>query len=87
MCSESWHFVEHIVIIRNAISNGGGCPCPGIGDRALDVTDTQLHFVYNLLAYAGTLAPFPTVRRVPAVPQAPPHRALTERCDLLLTVR
>ena len=67
MCSESWHFVEHIVIIRNAISNGGGCPCPGIGDRALDVTDTQLHFVYNLLAYAGTLAPFPTVRRVLAV--------------------
>jgi hypothetical protein len=60
---ESWHLVEHIVIIRNAISNGGGCPCPGIGDRALDVSDTELHFVYNLFAYAGTLAPFPTVLR------------------------
>jgi len=53
---ESWHMVEHIVIIRNAIRNGG-CPCPGIGDVALGVTDTQLHFVYNLIAYAGTVLP------------------------------
>ena len=60
---ESWHLVEHIVIIRNAISNGGGCPCPGIGDQALNVTDTQLHFVYNVAAYAATLAAFPSVRR------------------------
>jgi hypothetical protein len=53
---ESWHMVEHIVIIGNVLRNGG-CPCPGIGDRALQVSDTQLHFVYNLLAYAGTLLP------------------------------
>ena len=28
---ESFHMVEHGVIIRNVIANGG-CPCPGIGD-------------------------------------------------------
>ena len=54
---ESWHLVEHLVIISEVLRNGG-CPCPGIGDQALDVTDTQLHFVYNTIAYAGTLAPF-----------------------------
>ena len=73
---ESWHMVEHIVIIRNAIRNGGGCPCPGIGDVALGVTDTQLHFVYNLIAYAGTVLPAAYVmwsrrsrRAVEAVPR------------------
>ena len=30
---------EHTVIIANVIRNDG-CPCPGIGDRALDVSDT-----------------------------------------------
>ncbi len=54
---ESWHVVEHIVIIANVIEHSG-CPCPGIGDRALGVTDTQLHFVYNAVAYAGTVTPF-----------------------------
>jgi hypothetical protein len=49
---ESFHMVEHGVIIRNVIANGG-CPCPGIGDRALNVTDTVLHFFYNVIAYAG----------------------------------
>ena len=54
---ESWHVVEHIVIISNVVTNGG-CPCPGIGDRALGVTDTQLHFVYNAVAYVATVVPF-----------------------------
>lgn len=55
---ESWHMTEHIVIIHNALRNGGGCPCPGIGDRALNISDTYLHFVYNTVAYAGTATPF-----------------------------
>ena len=54
---ESWHVVEHSVIIANVIKNNG-CPCPGIGDVALGVTDTQLHFVYNAVAYAATVTPF-----------------------------
>ena len=57
---ESWHMVEHIVIIGNVLRNNG-CPCPGIGDRALDVSDTQLHFVYNAIAYAGSLLPARTI--------------------------
>ena len=55
---ESWHMTEHIVIIYHAVRNGGGCPCPGIGDRALNISDTYLHFVYNTVAYAGTVTPF-----------------------------
>jgi hypothetical protein len=54
---ESWHVVEHGVIISNVIQNSG-CPCPGIGDAALGVTDTQLHFLYNAVAYAATVTPF-----------------------------
>src|SRR3954464_12706268 len=54
---EGWHLIEHLVIISHVIANGG-CPCPGIGDSALGVTDTQLHFVYNVVAYAATLVPF-----------------------------
>lgn len=54
---EGWHVIEHSVIISNVIQNDG-CPCPGIGDRALGVTDTQLHFVYNAIAYAATVLPF-----------------------------
>lgn len=54
---ESWHVVEHGVIIANVIRTDG-CPCPGIGDRVLGVTDTQLHFVYNAVAYAATVTPF-----------------------------
>jgi hypothetical protein len=49
---ETWHIVEHGVIIANVIANHG-CPCPGIGDVALGLSDTVLHFVYNALAYAG----------------------------------
>ncbi|MFN0145785.1 MAG: hypothetical protein ACKVT1_04685 [Dehalococcoidia bacterium] len=54
---ESWHVVEHAVIISNVVQNNG-CPCPGIGDRVLGVTDTQLHFVYNAIAYAATVVGF-----------------------------
>src|SRR5919109_1178859 len=36
---ESWHNVEHLVIISNVIANGG-CPCPGIGDVVLGTSDT-----------------------------------------------
>lgn len=35
-----------------------GCPCPGIGDAALGITDTVLHFYYNALTYVALLAPF-----------------------------
>jgi hypothetical protein len=49
---ETWHIVEHGVIIANVIANDG-CPCPGIGDVALGLSDTVLHFVYNAIAYAG----------------------------------
>jgi hypothetical protein len=64
---EAWHGVEHVVIIRNVIRNGG-CPCPGIGDAALGVTDTQLHFVYNLIAYTGTILPFVILRKAGRLP-------------------
>ena len=49
---ETWHIVEHGVIISHVIANRG-CPCPGIGDVGARAVDTILHFVYNLLAYAG----------------------------------
>jgi hypothetical protein len=51
---ESWHIVEHGVIISHVIANGG-CPCPGIGDVALGLSDTILHFFYNAIAYAGVV--------------------------------
>lgn len=54
---ETWHVVEHAVIIANVIEHHG-CPCPGIGDRLLGVTDTQLHFFYNAIAYASTVIGF-----------------------------
>jgi hypothetical protein len=54
---ESWHMTEHIVIIANVIQNRG-CPCPGIGDRALNLGDTVLHFFYNTIAYSATVVPF-----------------------------
>jgi hypothetical protein len=60
---ETWHVIEHVVIIANVIENSG-CPCPGIGDRALNVSDTQLHFVYNAVAFAGTVALFVFARRL-----------------------
>jgi len=59
---ETWHVIEHAVIITNVVKNGG-CPCPGIGDRGLGITDTVLHFGYNAVAFAGTLVLFWHVRR------------------------
>jgi len=59
---ETWHVVEHSVIISNVIENHG-CPCPGIGDVALGITDTVLHFMYNTVAYAATVTPFWFVMR------------------------
>jgi hypothetical protein len=54
---ETWHMVEHGVIISHVIANGG-CPCPGIGDAALGVSDVVLHFFYNALAYAGIVVAY-----------------------------
>jgi hypothetical protein len=59
---ETWHMVEHGVIISHVIANGG-CPCPGIGDVALSVSDTVLHFFYNVLAYAGIAVAYLLVLR------------------------
>jgi hypothetical protein len=59
---ESWHIVEHGVIIANVLANDG-CPCPGIGDVALDLSDTVLHFVYNAIAYAGLAYAYALVLR------------------------
>jgi hypothetical protein len=59
---ESWHIVEHGVIIAHVIANGG-CPCPGIGDAALQVSDTLLHFFYNVIAYTGVAIAFTIVAR------------------------
>jgi hypothetical protein len=54
---ETWHLVEHVVIISHVIANQG-CPCPGIGDAALGISDVVLHFVYNVVAYAGVVLAF-----------------------------
>jgi hypothetical protein len=59
---ETWHMTEHAVIISNVVRNNG-CPCPGIGDQALNVSDVQLHFVYNALTYGATVGLFVAVRR------------------------
>jgi hypothetical protein len=59
---ETWHIVEHGVIISRVIANGG-CPCPGIGDVALGLSDTILHFFYNALAYAGVALAYAYVVR------------------------
>jgi hypothetical protein len=62
VCLETWHMVEHGVIISNVIANGG-CPCPGIGDVALGLSDTILHLFYNLIAYAGVALAYALVLR------------------------
>jgi hypothetical protein len=59
---ETWHMVEHGVIISHVIANAG-CPCPGIGDVALGLSDTVLHFAYNALAYAGVAYAYVLVLR------------------------
>ncbi len=59
---ESWHMIEHGVIITNVIAHNG-CPCPGIGDAALGISDTILHFYYNAITYLALLVPFWYVRQ------------------------
>lgn len=59
---ESWHLVEHVVIISHVIANHG-CPCPGIGDVALRLSDKVLHFFYNAISYSATVLPFVVVSR------------------------
>jgi len=59
---ETWHEVEHLVIISRVLLNNG-CPCPGIGDAALGVTDTMLHFIYNAAVTSAILVPFWVVVR------------------------
>ena len=59
---ETWHIVEHGVIISHVIANSG-CPCPGIGDVALGLSDTILHFAYNAIAYAGVAYAYVLVLR------------------------
>jgi hypothetical protein len=54
---EGWHVAEHVVIISNVLANNG-CPCPGILDARLGVSDTVLHFGYNAIAYSATVLPF-----------------------------
>jgi hypothetical protein len=54
---EAWHVIEHAVIIANVIANNG-CPCPGIVDAQLGVSDTSLHFVYNVITHVATTVPF-----------------------------
>jgi hypothetical protein len=54
---ETWHEIEHVVIISRVLANHG-CPCPGIGDAALGLTDTVLHFAYNAVVTSAILVPF-----------------------------
>jgi len=54
---ETWHELEHLVIISRVLAHDG-CPCPGIGDAALGVSDTVLHFFYNLVVTSAMLVPF-----------------------------
>jgi hypothetical protein len=54
---ESWHMVEHVVIISHALQNNG-CPCPGILDAATGIPDTVLHFFYNAITYGAVVVPF-----------------------------
>ena len=60
---ETWHIVEHMVIMNHVIHNHG-CPCPGIGDQALGISDTYLHFVYNSLTFIGSIVLFRFLRTV-----------------------
>jgi hypothetical protein len=53
---ESWHIVEHVVIMKHFLHHHA-CPCAGILDSALGVTDIQLHFVYNAIAFFGAVTP------------------------------
>jgi hypothetical protein len=70
---ESWHVIEHGVIISHVIHNSG-CPCPGIGDAALGITDTVLHFWYNAIAYLAALVPFVYLVHAPLESDSPVRR-------------
>ena len=59
---ETWHEIEHLVIISRVLMNNG-CPCPGIGDAALGVTDTVLQFIYNAVVTSAILVPLWYVAR------------------------
>jgi hypothetical protein len=75
---ETWHVVEHAVIISNIVRNDG-CPCPGIGDAALGITDVVLHFFYNLVAYASILPAFHYVRFGRSIDKAPRRSTLASQ--------
>jgi hypothetical protein len=68
---ETWHFAEHVQIIVNVIAHGG-CPCPGISDPVLGVSDTVLHFFYNAVVYACMLIAFRSVLQANRVREAVP---------------
>jgi hypothetical protein len=71
---ESWHMVEHTVIITHALQNNG-CPCPGILDAATGIPDTVLHFFYNAITYAAVAVPFWFVIKNEAHPRNVARRA------------
>jgi hypothetical protein len=73
---ETWHMAEHVVIIANVLANDG-CPCPGILDPVLGVSDTILHFLYNAAVYALIMVPFWHLLRAQArtAPRSLPVRA------------
>lgn len=79
---EGWHNVEHLVIISNVLANGG-CPCPGIVDAALGVTDTVLHFFYNLVAYLSILPSVWYLTRTRSSSARPMELAETARAGTL----
>jgi hypothetical protein len=66
---ESWHMVEHVVIITHALQNNG-CPCSGILDAATGIPDTILHFFYNAITYAAVVVPFWYVMKASQPPRS-----------------
>jgi hypothetical protein len=75
---ETWHVVEHGVIISHVIANGG-CPCPGIADSALGVSDTIVHFFYNLISYGGVVTAYSFVLRRRQATRGPVFTGLRSR--------
>ena len=45
------------MIISNVVANEG-CPCPGILDARLAMSDTYLHFFYNVAVYEAVVVAF-----------------------------
>ena len=75
---ETWHVVEHGVIISHVLANGG-CPCPGIADSALGVSDTIVHFFYNLISYGGVVTAYSFVLRGRQATRGPVFTGLRSR--------